>query len=113
MDYYKSNKGHWVEPQTVDFYTADLYLILLLHHDDNFSRYYKKIVTDYSINAAEIASSERRNLCIINKRNRTPKLKIQSLSTHGKSDGVSKPTKHFWRSQLTSFSATELTEECV
>ena len=34
--------GHWVKPQTVDFYTADLYLILLSDYDDNFSKYNKK-----------------------------------------------------------------------
>ena len=32
VDSWKSNYGHWVEPQTVDFYTADLYLILLSDH---------------------------------------------------------------------------------
>ena len=32
----KSNYSHWVEPQT-----ADLYLILLSHHDDKFSKYNK------------------------------------------------------------------------
>ena len=48
---YKLNYSHWVEPQTVDFYTADLYLILLSDHNDNFSKYNKKkIVTDYSFN---------------------------------------------------------------
>ena len=31
-----------MEPQTVDFYTADLYLILLSGHDDNFRKYNKK-----------------------------------------------------------------------
>ena len=48
MDSCKSNYSHWVKPQTVDFYTAVLYLILLSDHDDNFSKYNKKIVTDYS-----------------------------------------------------------------
>ena len=38
VDSCKSNLGHWVEPQTVDFYTADLYLILLSDHNDNFSK---------------------------------------------------------------------------
>ena len=38
----KSNHGHGVVPQTVDFYTADLYLILLSDHNDNFSKYNKK-----------------------------------------------------------------------
>ena len=42
VDSCKSNYSHWVEPQTVDFYTADLYLILLSYHDDNFSKYKKK-----------------------------------------------------------------------
>ena len=37
-----------VVPQTVDSYTADLFLILLLDHNDNFSKCNKKIVTDYS-----------------------------------------------------------------
>ena len=32
------------------FYTADLLLILLSDHYDNFSKYNKKIVTDYSFN---------------------------------------------------------------
>ena len=50
VDSCKSNYSHWVEPQTVDFYTDNLYLILLSHHYDNFSKYDKKIVTDYSIN---------------------------------------------------------------
>ena len=48
VDSCKSNYSHWVEPQTVDFYTADLYLILLSDHNDNFSKYNKKIVSDYS-----------------------------------------------------------------
>ena len=42
VDSCKSNYSHWVEPQTVDFYTADLYLILLSDHNDNFSNYNKK-----------------------------------------------------------------------
>ena len=37
VDSCKSNYGHWVEPQT-----ADLYLILLSDHNDNFSKYNKK-----------------------------------------------------------------------
>ena len=41
-DFCKSNSGHCVEPQTVDFYTADLCLILLSEHDDNFSKYNQK-----------------------------------------------------------------------
>ena len=41
VDSCKSNYSQWVEPQTVDFYTADLCLILLLDHDDNFSKYNK------------------------------------------------------------------------
>ena len=48
VDSCKSNYSHWVEPQTVGFYTADLYLILLLDHNDSFSKYNKIIVTDYS-----------------------------------------------------------------
>ena len=32
----------------MDFYTADLYLILLSDHKDSFSKYNKTIVTDYS-----------------------------------------------------------------
>ena len=43
-----SNYSHWVEPQTVDFYTTDLYLILLSDHNDSFSKYNQKLVTDYS-----------------------------------------------------------------
>ena len=39
VDSCKSNKGHWVEPQTVDFYTADLYLIVLSDHNYGFSKY--------------------------------------------------------------------------
>ena len=38
----KSNYSHWVEPQTVDFYTADLYLVLLSDHNGNFSKYNPK-----------------------------------------------------------------------
>ena len=37
-----------MDPQTVDFYTADLYLNLLSDHNVNFSKYMKKIVTDYT-----------------------------------------------------------------
>ena len=48
VDSCKSNYGHWVEPQIVDFYTADLYLILLSDHNYSFSKDNKKIVTDYS-----------------------------------------------------------------
>ena len=48
VDSCKWNYSHWVEPQIVDFYTADL--ILLSDHNDNFSKYNKKIVTDYNIN---------------------------------------------------------------
>ena len=43
VDYCKLNKGPWVEPQTVDFYTADLYLILPSDHDDNFSKYNQNV----------------------------------------------------------------------
>ena len=50
VDSCKSNWGHWVETQTVDFYTADLYLILLSDHNDNFSKYNQKIVSHYSFN---------------------------------------------------------------
>ena len=50
VDSCKSNYSHWVEPQTVDFYTADLYLNLLSDHYDNFSKHIKKIITDYSFN---------------------------------------------------------------
>ena len=46
----KSIYSHWVEPQTVDFYTGDLYLILLSDHNDNFSKYITQIVTDYCFN---------------------------------------------------------------
>ena len=46
VDSCKSNKGHWVEPQTADFYTADMYLILLSDHNDNFSKYNQNIVVD-------------------------------------------------------------------
>ena len=50
VDSCKSLYSHWVEPQIVDFYTADLYVILLSAHNDSFSRYNtKKIVTDYSL----------------------------------------------------------------
>ena len=37
----KSNSGLYGEPQTVDFYTADLYLILLSDQEDNFTKYIK------------------------------------------------------------------------
>ena len=43
-----SNYSHWVEPQT-----ADLYLILLSDHNDNFNQ---KIVTDNSFNIAFVQS---------------------------------------------------------
>ena len=46
----KSNYGHWVEPQTVDFYTADLYLSLLSGHNDNFSKYNQNIVHITALN---------------------------------------------------------------
>ena len=48
VDSSKSNYSHWVVPQTVDFYTADLYLILLSDQNETFSKYNQKIVTDYS-----------------------------------------------------------------
>ena len=32
----------------MDFYTADLYLILLSDHNDNLNKYNQKKVTDYS-----------------------------------------------------------------
>ena len=48
----KSNYNHWMEPQTVDYYTADLYLVLLSDHNDNFSKYNQKRVTDYSFKAS-------------------------------------------------------------
>lgn len=38
------------QPQAVDFYTADLYLILLSDNNDNSSKHNKRIVTDYSFN---------------------------------------------------------------
>ena len=38
------------QPQTEDFYTAHLYLIPLSDHNDNFSKYNKKMVTDYGFN---------------------------------------------------------------
>ena len=37
----KSNYGHWVVPQTVDFYTADLYLTLLSDRNDNANKHKK------------------------------------------------------------------------
>ena len=37
-------------------FKVDLYLILLLDHDDNFSKYNKKIVTDYRFNASIVMS---------------------------------------------------------
>ena len=42
----QSNYDLWVETRTVDFFffTADLCLILLSDHNDNFSKYSKKIV---------------------------------------------------------------------
>ena len=39
VDSCRSNYSHWVEPQTVDLYTADLYRILLSEHNYNFSKY--------------------------------------------------------------------------
>ena len=42
VDTCKSNYSHWVEPQTVDFYTADMYPFLLSDNNDNFSKYNKK-----------------------------------------------------------------------
>ena len=37
-----ANYSHWVEPQTVEYYIADVYLILLCDHNDSFSKYNKK-----------------------------------------------------------------------
>ena len=34
----------------MNFYTADLYLILLSDYNDSFSKYNQNIVTDYSFN---------------------------------------------------------------
>ena len=34
VDSCKSNSGRWVEQQTMDLFTADLYLILLSDHND-------------------------------------------------------------------------------
>ena len=51
VDSCRSSYGHWVDPQTVDLYTTDLYLILLSDHNDNISKYNKKIVTDHSSNS--------------------------------------------------------------
>ena len=48
VDSFKSNYSHWVEPQTVDFYMADLFLILLSDHNHNFSKYNKKAI-DYNL----------------------------------------------------------------
>ena len=42
VDFCKSNYSHWVEPQIVDFHTADLYLILLSVHNDSISKYNNK-----------------------------------------------------------------------
>ena len=36
----------------MDFYTADLHLILLSDHNGNFSKYNKNIVTEYSFKAS-------------------------------------------------------------
>ena len=36
----------------MDFYTADLYLILLSDHNDNFSKQIKNMVTEYSFKAS-------------------------------------------------------------
>ena len=46
VDSCKSNYSHWVEPQT-----ADLRPILLSYHNDNFSKYNKRIVTDRNFNS--------------------------------------------------------------
>ena len=54
VDSCKSNYSHWVEPQTVDFYTADLDLILLSDHNHNFSKYNQNIVTDYNVKSLDI-----------------------------------------------------------
>ena len=35
----------------MDFYTADVYLILLSDQNGDFNKYNQKIVTDYSFNA--------------------------------------------------------------
>ena len=37
----KQKYSHWVEPQTVDIFTVDLYLILLSDHNDGFSKHKK------------------------------------------------------------------------
>ena len=39
VDSWKSNYSHLVETQTVDFYTADQYQILLSDHNDNLSKF--------------------------------------------------------------------------
>ena len=43
VDSCKWNYSHWAEPKT-----ADLHLILLSDHNDNFSKYDQEMVTDYS-----------------------------------------------------------------
>ena len=45
MDSCKSNYSHWVEPQTVDFYTADLCLIMLSDHNLAKKKKKKKLQT--------------------------------------------------------------------
>ena len=40
--------------QTVDFYTADLYLLLLSIHNDNYCKYNNTVVTDYNFKWSEI-----------------------------------------------------------
>ena len=50
VDSCKSNCSHWVEPQTVDFYTADQYLIPLSDHNENSSKYNKKMLQTATLN---------------------------------------------------------------
>ena len=38
----------------MDFYTADLDLILLSDHNHNFSKYNQNIVTDYNVKSLDI-----------------------------------------------------------
>ena len=59
MDSCKSLYDRWVDPETVNYVTAYLYLILLSDHNDNFSKYNTKIITDCSFkNKTEVNQGE-------------------------------------------------------
>ena len=55
----------------MDFYTAGLYFILLSDHNDIFSKYNKRIVTDYSLSKKR-AVSRLKSLLMIKAKTELP-----------------------------------------